>query len=462
MEPIANSRIQNGVTRYAILLQSRLGKAMSEAEPGLRLFGKTIPLYVQILIALVFAVALGVFLGAGNPSPQNATIAKDLAIPCNLVLKALRALATPLILLAILNSFLTTHIPGRSGRKLAFLLITNTTAAILIGLLVANVFQPGRWEKVSFAEGGEAVAKQFDPWALLQDTVPEAVLQPLVNNNVLQLLMLALAFGVVLRAFKAEQVAEGKTDYLPLEQVITVLFTAVIRVLGWVIALVPIAVFGIVARTIALQGFAPFKALAYFVVAVVAALALQTCYYLARVHFGSWVSPKRFLTGGVDAFLTAFSTDSSVVTMPVTFRGLIEKVGLRQSSASLGALVGSNLNNDGTALYEAMSALFIAQVLNLNLNLQQQLVVVLTSIFASVGAAGIPEAGLVTMTLVFSAVGLPTQYIAILITVDWFLDRCRTVINVMGDMTVSCLLDGKQPKLETEPVLEQALSPEAD
>jgi DAACS family dicarboxylate/amino acid:cation (Na+ or H+) symporter len=110
-----------------------------------------------------------------------------------------------------------------------------------------------------------------------------------------------------------------------------------------------------------------------------------------------------------------------------------------------------------------MSALFVAQVLGLNLSLPQQLVVVFTSIFASVGAAGIPEAGLVTMTLVFTAVGLPTQYIALLITVDWFLDRCRTAINVMGDMTVSALLDGKQRKLEPEPVLvESALAPEGD
>ena len=105
--------------------------------------------------------------------------------------------------------------------------------------------------------------------------------------------------------------------------------------------------------------------------------------------------------------------------------------------------MGANFNNDGTALYEAMAALFIAQMLGVDLSLQQQLMVVLTSVVASVGAAGIPEAGLVTMTLVFSAVGLPTQYIAILLTVDWFLDRCRTTINVMGDVNVSCLLDGK-------------------
>jgi Na+/H+-dicarboxylate symporter len=119
----------------------------------------------------------------------------------------------------------------------------------------------------------------------------------------------------------------------------------------------------------------------------------------------------------------------------------------------LGALVGSNFNNDGTALYEAMSALFIAQSLHLNLNLSQQLLVMLTSIFASVGAAGIPEAGLVTMTLVFNSVGLPTEYIAILLTVDWFLDRVRTAINVMGDMTVSCLVDGKAPKAVEDKVL---------
>src|SRR5207237_10463799 len=138
------------------------------------------------------------------------------------------------------------------------------------------------------------------------------------------------------------------------------------------------------------------------------------------------------------------STASSTVTMPVTYASVREKVGLREESASLGALVGSNFNNDGTALYEAMAALFVAQMIGVNLTLAQQAMVVLTSVIASVGAAGIPEAGLVTMTLVFSAVHLPAGYIALLLPVDWFLDRCRTAINVMGDMNVSCILDGRQ------------------
>jgi DAACS family dicarboxylate/amino acid:cation (Na+ or H+) symporter len=423
---------------------------MSHSESKDRAIWQRIPLYLQIVIALIFAVGLGTLLGAGQPDPNSVPLIKHLAIPCDLVLKALRALATPLILLAVLHSFLTAEIPGRAGRRLAVLLFTNTLTAIIIGLLVANVLQPGKWGRIQAPAGTVEVSKRLDPWQLLQDIVPESILKPLVDNNVLQLIFLALAFGIVLRALKAEQTAQGKRDYLPIEQVITLLFEAVIRVLHWVIALVPLAVFGIVGRTIALQGFAPFKALAAFIVAVLLALSLQACYYLLRVHFGSWVSPKRFLIGGSDAFFTAFSTDSSTATMPVTFECLLKKVGVRESSASLGALVGSNFNNDGTALYEAMSALFIAQVLNIPLSLPQQLVVVLTSIVASVGAAGIPEAGLVTMTLVFTAVGLPTQYIALLVTVDWFLDRCRTVINVMGDMTVSSLLDGKKRRPNPE------------
>ncbi|MEH2265857.1 dicarboxylate/amino acid:cation symporter [Nostoc sp.] len=405
-----------------------------------------IPLTLQILIALVAAVSVGIALGAGNPNPSNATLINNLAIPADLVLKALRALATPLILVAVLHTLMTTNIPGTAGRRLAVLLLTNTTVAILVGLLVANVLRPGTWGKVTTSTTTQITAQSIDPWGILKDAVPEAVLKPLVDNNVIQLIVIALSFGIVLRALKSEQIAQGKKEYQPIEDVIGILFEAVVRVLNWVIALVPFAVFGIVAKTVAMQGFAPFKSLGAFILAVLLALALQACYYLTRVKFGSWVPPLKFLAGGSDAFLTAFSTSSSAAAMPVTFEVLQTKVGLRESSAALGALVGANFNNDGTALYEAMSALFISQLIGQHLNLGQQLIVILTSIFASVGAANIPNAGLVTMTLVFTSVGLPTQYIALLVTIDWFLDRCRTAINVMGDMTVSALLDGKKPR----------------
>jgi Na+/H+-dicarboxylate symporter len=410
-----------------------------------------IPLTLQILIALGFAIALGVALGAGNPSPANKAFIEQLAIPAELILKALRALAPPLILMAVLHTFLTAEIPGTAGRKLGLLLITNTVVAILIGLLVANTIRPGNWGRLTPPSGADAAATtKFDPWGLVQDAIPKAILEPLVNNNVIQLIVIALCFGIVLRAIKSEMVSQGKREYQPIEDIVGILFEAVIRILNWVIALVPLAVFGVVSKTIAKEGFAPFISLGAFILAVLLALVLQACYYLTRVKLGSWVKPLDFLRGGSDAFLMAFSTSSSGATMPVTFEVLQEKIGLRESSAALGALVGANFNNDGTALYEAMSALFISQVLGQHLNLGQQFLVVLTSIFASVGAANIPNAGLVTMTLVFQSVGLPTQYIAVLVTVDWFLDRCRTAINVMGDMTVSALLDGKKPRATDE------------
>jgi Na+/H+-dicarboxylate symporter len=392
------------------------------------------------------AIIFGVLLGGGSPSEANKTLIENLAIPAELILKALRALAPPLILVAVLHTFMTAEIPGTAGRKLAVLLFTNTNVAILIGLLIANILRPGKWGQLtSIPQGAGDTTSKFDPWGLVQDSIPKAILEPLVTNNVIQLIVIALSFGIVLRAIKSEMVAQNKRAYQPIEDVVSILFEAVIRILNWVITVVPLAVFGIVSKTVAKEGFRPFISLGAFIVAVILALLLQACYYLFMVKTFSWVNPLKFLRGGTDAFLTAFSTSSSGATMPVTFEVLQEKIGLRESSAALGALVGANFNNDGTALYEAMSALFISQILGQNLTLGQQFLVILTSIFASVGAANIPNAGLVTMTLVFQSVGLPTQYIAVLVTVDWFLDRCRTMINVMGDMTVSAILDGKKP-----------------
>jgi Na+/H+-dicarboxylate symporter len=407
-----------------------------------------LPLYTQIIIALVIAVALGMALGAGKPVDPEKLLAykanlEHLALPSSMVLRALGMLATPLIFLSIVNTLLTADLPGGAAKRLGFLLTTNTFVAILIGLFVANTVRPGRWSNLPKPSEKDvadiaAKAKGFDPVQLLDSMVPDSIIKPFADkNSVISLVLLGLAMGVALRMLKQRQITTGNREYQAIEHVVTILFSTIINMLHWVIMLVPLAVLGIVAKTIALKGFDPFKSLLFFVIAVILGLALQASYYLIRIQLGSWVSAKHLLT--------------STATMPITYETLIEKVGLRKSSASLGALVGSNFNNDGTALYEAMSALFIsqslvAQGLGVDLNIWQQILVILTSIFASVGAAGIPEAGLVTMTLVFNSVGLPLQYIAILLTVDWFLDRVRTAINVMGDMTVSCLVDGKQPK----------------
>ena len=170
---------------------------MSHTQTKSRPWWQRLPLYLQIVIALPFAAILGLWLSSINANPD---LVKHLAIPCDLVLKALRALATPLILLAVVHSFLTTNIPGRAGRRLATLLLTNTLAAICIGLLVANILQPGKWGQIAGPDStATGVNKTFDPWALLQDMVPEAILKPLVDNNVIQLIFVVIDIGAILR-----------------------------------------------------------------------------------------------------------------------------------------------------------------------------------------------------------------------------------------------------------------------
>lgn len=224
------------------------------------------------------------------------------------------------------------------------------------------------------------------------------------------------------------------------------IFQAVLVILHWLFYLVPVAIFAVVTAVVAEKGFGAFQSFGKFVLAVLLALALQACWYLARLRLNSWVSVRHFLKSASEALFVAFSTASSAATLPVTYRCAAQKMRLREENARLGTMVGGNLNNDGTALYEAMAALFVAQAMGQNLPLSQQCVIVFMAVVASVGAAGIPEAGLVTMMAVFSAVKLPLDYIPLLLTVDWFLDRCRTAMNVMGDLTVSAVLDGKTPE----------------
>jgi DAACS family dicarboxylate/amino acid:cation (Na+ or H+) symporter len=390
------------------------------------------PLYLRILVGLVLGIATGVLLGPD---------AKTLDVPARLVLRVLGALAPAIVLLAVMNALMTADVRGRVAGRLGGLLLLNTTVAIFVGLTVANLLQPGRGASLP-APSKPVGAPRGDVFGQLLDNVPESLLRPIVDNKVIGVVLLAIAFGIAARQQKGER-------RQLLENLVGAAFDLVIRVLHWVIAAVPFAVFGKVASIVGQSGFQPFRALGMFVVAVLCALFVQALYYLVRIRLGSWVRPLALLRGMRDALVMAFSTASSTATMPVTFARL-KALGLRERSASLGALVGSNFNNDGTALYEAMSALFVAQMLGAQLSLTDQLLIVLTSIVASVGAAGIPEAGLVTMTLVFSAVHLPTEYIALLLTVDWFLDRCRTAINLLGDVNVACLLDGKERAQEGE------------
>jgi len=398
-------------------------------DTGLIATWQRIPLYARIVIGVILGVLTGLLLG---------NQAEILAVPGKLVLRLLGALAPPLILTAIVHTFMTTHLGGPLVARLVWLLLLNTLVAVTVGLTVANIIQPGRGAGLTPPPAPIETPHETSPLLAFFENVPKSLLGPLGDEGkVIGVIFIAVAFGMALRH-------ERHRPIDTVEHMVELFLESLIKILHWIIALVPFAVFGIVASIVGTEGFAQFQALGIFVLSVLLALAIQAAYYLLRIRFGSWVRPSDLLRGGRDALVMAFSTASSTATMPLTYVALKDRVGLREQSARMGALVGANFNNDGTALYEAMAALFIAHMIGMDLSGHQQLMVVLTSVIASVGAAGIPEAGLVTMTMVFTAVGLPLDYIPVLLTVDWFLDRCRTAINVMGDMNVSCLLDGKQ------------------
>jgi len=396
-----------------------------------------IPLYIKILIALILGAILGIY---GKQMGFDSTKLKWIS---DLVLRMLRLLATPLIFSAVLGSILTANVTGKKAGRLMALLMGNSIIAILIGLLVANIMRPGDHVPV-FRDATKVVDKEpYNIWGHLYDSIPTDFITPFVKNDIISVIILAIAIGFAMRILLHSAAEQLVRSVKALQHVMNAVFQLMVTILKWVFELVPLAVFAVVAATVASKGLGSLLSMGYWILSVVVALVLMMIVYLIRLMIQSKIKPAQFLKGGSDAFAMAFSTASSAATLPVTYRCATEKLGVRDDNANLGIMVGGTFNHDGTALYEAMAALFIAQGIGLHLPFQQQVVVVVMAMIASVGAAGIPEAGLVTMIAVFKAVDLPIECIPILLTVDWFLDRCRTTINVMGDMTSTCILDSK-------------------
>lgn len=397
-------------------------------------------------------MALGALLGVFWP--DAAQVFKE---PSKALMGLVQMLAAPIAFFAITHALAGAKIEKGKTPRLIVLLATNTCVAILIGMTVANTLQPGTRRTVTteqrqqvaqqkarhaaeLAQAGDAAksVSALDSVGQLLGKLPKSLLGPFTDGgSVIGVVVLALLLGLALRQVSPDPAATVG--------VLKTFMDAFIAILHWVVQLVPLIVMGVVAEEVAANGFSSFVSLMWLIVAVLLALALQFGYYMIRVKLGSWVKPRDLVKGCRDALAMAFSTSSSTATMPVTYECLVANVKVRESSANLGALVGANFNNDGTALYEAMAALFVAQLLGYHLPWDSQLVIVLCAMAASLGAAGIPSAGFITMTLVFTAVGLPLEYSLLLIPIDWFLDRFRTMINVSGDLCVSCLLDGRKP-----------------
>ena len=414
-----------------------------------------LPLYTQVLIAVMCGTAFGAAFGQ---DPYLGGLRNEhLGRLGMFVILLLKTLAIPLIFFAILDAFIRTSLPLRQGRNLILICLINVSVAMTIGLVIMNAWQPGlAWyghvdelgivpgSKPSSADAVAGPQGTLSPLEQIASYIPSTMLQPFSSNNVIGVVVLALLMGALLRRFHAPtDHTDGAIETIV--QAVERIYHWLVRILWWVIYLVPFAVFGVLASVVGRVGLGVFSVLMVFLTAIMVGLMLHAfVYYPLVAWFIGKKPPKTYFGLGADAIVTAVSCNSSLATVPVTLRCL-ERMHVSPESARLAACVGTNLNNDGITLYEAMAALFLAQALGYDLSMGHQLLIVGASIMAGVGVAGIPEAGLVVLPLVLSAAGLPNHVIAaaipLIMTVDWILARVRSGVNVMSDMLVAILLD---------------------
>ncbi len=414
------------------------------------------PLSLRVLMAVALGALLGVI--GGNEAYLWGLRNEHLGQIGMLAIRLLKALAVPLILFAILEAFVRTPISARSGGRLVTICLINVSMACAIGLLLMNTIEPGlAWrdrigqltdrvsENPTLASPRSAPAASLNPLQNLGAYIPQSLIEPLASNNVISVVLLALLFGAALRWFKDRQGEDDVADIRPLEGFVSSAYQVLTKVLTWVVEVVPFAVFGLVAQVVGKTGLEIFADLGGFLGVITLGLGLHgLVYYPLAAWLGGGKSPRVYLKQGADAIMTGLSANSSLAAMPVTLRCL-RNIGVSDSSARIAVCAGTNLNNDGITLYEAMAALFLAQALGYELGAGQQAIIVLSALMAGIGVAGIPEAGLIILPLVLSASGLPEVVVAaaipLIAPVDWILARMRSGVNVLADMLVAILLD---------------------
>ena len=386
------------------------------------------------------AIALGLIVGPllGRESLQLGELGR-------LVIQLIKAAATPLLFLSIVHAILKTEIKKRSAARLFFWAVLNGSLALLIGLLLSNALKPGR-TLAHFAKPSPALLKTYAEKKLeliptLSSFVPSSFFTPFAENLVLTIVFIALLLGFGLRRARAEQLAVGSQAFRGLEDGVETLLRVMELVLGWIVRLIPFAVFGVVARAVAEHGYAPLKGLVVYLLVGLGGLAFHILVtYQALLIFVARMPLRKFWQEARTPVIYAAGANSSLATLPVTLRAL-DRLGVSRSSSALGACVGTNFNNDGIILYEGMAVLFVAQANGLNLSLGQQLLAAAACLIAAMGVAGVPEAGFVSLALVLNTVGLPLELLPLLLTVDWVIARGRSVTNVLSDMLLSILLD---------------------
>ena len=381
-----------------------------------------------IAAGIVFGIAAGLWLNYSVTEAHPLFAAVSLG--ADLFIRLLRMIIVPLVMASLISaaaSLDTRHLGRLGSLTLVYYTLTTLLAAGL-GLVIVNVVQPGVGAALQSAGLPKEIAERAPPTFtdLLRNLIPANPVDAIARTDMLQIISFSLIAGIALNLMgdRAETIRRFVDELLHLSLVIV----------GWVLRLLPAGVALLLARAIGQAGIDVFVPLAKYMASVLGGLLVHGFVVLPLlVWLLGGVSPWRFLGGISSAMLTAFSTSSSAATLPITLRAVEQRLRVPSHISRFCIPIGATVNMDGTALYEAVAALFIAQVYGIALDLPQQLVVLFTATLAAIGAAGIPSAGLFTMVIVLQAVNLPLEGIGIILAVDRVLDMLRTMVNVEGD-----------------------------
>jgi len=424
---------------------------------------KKLALHWQIIIGLV----LGLFYGIVAANNGWGSFTSDWIAPFGTIfMSLLKLIAVPLVLSSLITgvaSLSDLKKLSRIGGKTIAIYVGTTAVAVTIGLISVNMLQPGDkvpdqmkenlqktyQEDASVRAGSAQKVKDRGPLQPIVDIVPSNFFSSASSNrNMLQVVFVAIFVGIGLIQIPKDK---GK----PVLDFFEGLNDVVIKLVDFIMLMAPVGVFALIAQTInkvagndLSQVLELLGALGYYMIAVIFGLIIHAGFtYTGLLKFMTKMPLKTFYKGIAPAQLLAFSTSSSGATLPVTMECCEDELGVSEEVSSFVLPLGATINMDGTALYQAVAAVFIAQTLGMELGIGAQLTIILTAVLASIGTAAVPGAGIIMLVIILEAVGVPSEGIALILGVDRILDMMRTTINVTGDATVAVIIASTEDQL---------------
>lgn len=416
-------------------------------------------LWLQVIIAMILGVGFGVLIGPTMQLVDNDTselIAGWVALPGKIFLLAIQFIVIPLIVASVIRGIAageSSEDIGRLGIFTILFFLATTAIAVAIGISAAMIIQPGAYidssllQHIVASEGVPETSgaipasmpslKEFPE--LLTGLFPKDPLATFVSGNMLQTVISAVIIGIALVAMPINQ-------RKPILDLLGSIQSVCMVIVSWVLKFVPYAVFGLLANISARVGISTLLATAVYVATVLIGLAILLGVYLLIIAIIGRMNPLKFLKSSREVMLLALSTSSSAAVMPLTLSTTEEKLGVRSGISRFVIPLGTTINMGGTALYQGVATLFLAQVFQVDIGISGMILVVVMATGASIGSPGTPGVGIVILATILESVGIPPTGIALIIGVDRILDMCRTSVNVTGDMAASITLDKLMPE----------------